>query len=127
MIARTWFGRTKAESAEAYQAYLERTGVADYLATEGNRGVLVLRRVQDGEAHFWFVSFWESFDAVRAFNDDVETARYYEEDEGFLLEMSPTVDNFEVMFWDPRTDLMDQVRERPATILTGLRDAAIIK
>lgn len=92
MIARTWHGRVPAEKADAYAAFLEGSGVRDYRATEGNRGVLVLRRVEGDVAHFLLVTLWDSFDAVRAFaGDDPERARYYPEDDGFLLEKEPHV------------------------------------
>ena len=92
MIARTWHGRVPAEKADAYAAFLEGSGVRDYRAVEGNRGVLVLRRVEGDVAHFLLVTLWDSFDAIRAFaGDDPERARYYPEDDGFLLEKEPRV------------------------------------
>ncbi|HEX7239398.1 MAG TPA: antibiotic biosynthesis monooxygenase [Longimicrobiaceae bacterium] len=97
MIARAWHGVTPEEKGDAYQEYLERTGVPDYRATEGNRGVLVLRRTEAGRAHFLLVSFWESMAAVRAFaGEEVDRARYYPEDAAFLLEMEPAVTHYEV-------------------------------
>ena len=75
MIARTWHGVVPEPKADAYDAYLRRTGIPDLQATPGNRGVYVLRRVRDGEAHFLLISLWESLDAIRAFaGDDVERA-----------------------------------------------------
>ena len=44
MIARVWRGSVAAADGDAYAGYLEETGVADYRATPGNRGVHVLRR-----------------------------------------------------------------------------------
>ncbi len=47
--------------------------------------------------HFVFLSLWESREAIRAFaGDDLEKARYYPEDEHFLLELEPTVTHYEV-------------------------------
>jgi len=42
MIARIWRGETRAEVADPYAAYLDRTGAADCRKTPGNRGVRVL-------------------------------------------------------------------------------------
>lgn len=61
MIARTWHGVVPADKADAYFAYLQRTGVPDLRGTVGNRGVYVLRRIQDGQAHFLLMSLWEYF------------------------------------------------------------------
>jgi heme-degrading monooxygenase HmoA len=98
MIARTWHGMVAAERADEYQTYLEQTGLPDYRATPGNRGVWVLRRTEGNRAHFLLVSLWESIDAIRAFaGDDVEQARYYPEDEDFLLELEPRVTHYEVV------------------------------
>ena len=97
MIARMWFGRTKAEDYDPYLAYLEESGVAELRATPGNRGVMVLRRLDGDEAEFGVVSLWDSLDDVKAFaGEDVEVAHYYPEDERFLLEFEPKVRHFEV-------------------------------
>ena len=97
MIARLWHGAVPAERADAYLAYLEKTGVPDSQATPGNRGVYVLRRLDGKTAHFLFVSLWESFDAISAFaGADVDRARYYPEDPEYLLELEPTVTHYEV-------------------------------
>ncbi|MET0399642.1 MAG: antibiotic biosynthesis monooxygenase [Longimicrobiaceae bacterium] len=97
MIARLWHGAVPADRADAYLEYLNRTGVPDYRATGGNRGVQVLRREEDGRTHFLLVSLWASWDAVRAFaGDDPERARYYPEDDEFLLELEPRVTHYEV-------------------------------
>jgi heme-degrading monooxygenase HmoA len=98
MIARTWHGRVPASKAEAYQAYLLRTGLADYQATPGNRGVLVQRWVEGDVAHFLLTTLWDSVDAIKRFaGEDYERARYYPEDGEFLLEREPSVHHAEVL------------------------------
>jgi heme-degrading monooxygenase HmoA len=98
MIARIWHGTVPTERADAYHQYLLRTGIPDYRSTAGNRGVYVLRRVQGDITRFLLITLWESWDAIRAFaGDDVEQARYYPEDEVFLLELEPTVVHYEVL------------------------------
>lgn len=98
MIARIWRGRTPASGADAYVAYLLATGVEQYGATPGNRGVRVLRRIEGEIAEFVVVSFWESMEAIRGFaGADAETAVYYPEDDRYLLEREPGVAHFEVV------------------------------
>lgn len=98
MIARTWHGRVPAEKAEAYHVYLQRTGLSDYASTPGNLGILVLRRTEGNVTHFTLTTFWESFDAIRRFaGDDYERARYYPEDDDFLLEKEPVVVHHDVL------------------------------
>lgn len=98
MIARTWHGRVPAEKADTYYAYLLRTGLSDYASTPGNRGVHVLRRTEGGVTHFLLLTFWESLDAIKAFaGQDYERARYYGEDDDYLLEREPLVMHYDVL------------------------------
>ena len=98
MIARTWHGRVPAEKADAYHKYLLETGVKGYRSTEGNRGVHVFCRIEDDEAHFLLLTFWDSCEAIKQFaGDDAERARYYPEDADYLLEFEPTVTHYEVL------------------------------
>jgi heme-degrading monooxygenase HmoA len=97
MIARLWHGRVPADKADAYAEYLDRTGIPDYMNTEGNRGVYVLRRKEKDVVHFLLVSLWTDYDAIVAFaGEDYHEARYYPEDREFLLELEPDVIHYEV-------------------------------
>lgn len=101
MIARTWHGRVPATKADAYEAYLRRTGLADLAATPGNRGLLVLRRTDGNVTHFVLTSLWESVESIQRFaGDDYARARYYDEDDEFLLEREPFVTHYEVAEFD---------------------------
>ena len=98
MIARTWHGITDALKADEYLDYLNKSGVPDYQATQGNLGVYVLRRIEGNKAHFLILTLWESEDAIKRFaGSNMEKARYYPEDEQFLLELEPTATHYEVM------------------------------
>ncbi len=99
MIARIWRGETLADRADDYLAYLRETGLSDYVATPGNHGVNVLRRLQGDHAEFVLISYWDSLEAVRAFaGPDIDTAVYYPEDDAFLLRREPGVDHFDVVW-----------------------------
>ena len=76
MIVRIWHGRTPADKGDDYLDYLKRTGVTNYRATEGNRGVYVLRSSENGVADFLLISLWESMDSVRAFAGDSTMTRF---------------------------------------------------
>lgn len=98
MIARTWHGAVPEDKADAYHKYLLRTGIPDYKDTPGNQGVYIFRRVSDGLAHFLLLTIWDSWDAIRAFaGDDPERARYYAEDEEYLVELEPNVTHYDVL------------------------------
>jgi heme-degrading monooxygenase HmoA len=98
MVARVWKGLTPVTKAAQYLEYLRRTGVEECLATNGNRGVLVLQQATaEGTAEFLFVSLWESMDSIRGFaGDEIEKAVYYPEDHEFLLAMEPRVLHYDV-------------------------------
>ena len=98
MIARIWHGITPASKADAYVDFLNKTGVADYRATPGNLGVHVLRRIEGDRAHFLTLTFWDSVEAIKKFaGPDYEKARYYPEDQDFLLEFEEQVTHYEVV------------------------------
>ena len=97
MIARQWHGMTKASKADEYLAFLHRSGIPDYKATPGNRGVYVLRRTEGDCAHFVLISLWDDIASIKKFaGDDYEKARYYPDDSQWLLEFEPTVLHYEV-------------------------------
>jgi len=98
MICRIWHGKTSRGKADAYAAFLQQRAIPDYRSVPGNLDVAVLRR-DDGEVtHFLTVTHWISEQAIRAFaGDDLLKAKYYPEDEGFLLEFEPEVQHFDVV------------------------------
>ena len=101
MIARTWHGRVPTDKADAYYAFLERSGIADYRKTQGNRAVLVLRRADGDVTHYQLTTLWDSLDAIKRFaGEDYERAKYYPEDDDFLLEKEPHVVHHEVLYAD---------------------------
>lgn len=89
MIARVWRGATRAADAEAYAAYVER-------CLEGERA-LVLQRIDGERAEIETIIFFDSLDDVHAFaGDDVERARFYPEDDRYLVERDLTVTHYGV-------------------------------
>ena len=99
MIARTWAGATRASDAEAYVDYLHATGLAEYRATPGNRGVLALRRLTGDRAEFLLVTLWDSEEAIRRFaGEDLERAVFYPEDDRYLIARDERVRHYEVVF-----------------------------
>jgi heme-degrading monooxygenase HmoA len=98
MIARTWHGRVMTAKADAYLAHLKRTGLSEFRSTPGNMGVYVLRRDEDGITHFMVTTLWSSMDSVRsAAGENPDRARYYPQDDEFLLEREPLVTHYDVL------------------------------
>lgn len=97
MICRMWHGRTPRTKADAYASFLLQRAIPDYRSVKGNIDVAVLRRDEGDVTHFLTVTHWQSEDAIRAFaGDDLLKAKYYPEDEDFLLEFEPAVQHFVV-------------------------------
>jgi heme-degrading monooxygenase HmoA len=91
MIARLWKGAVRKQDGDAYAAYMQRTGVAGYVSTPGNRGVWMLRRDLGENTEFLMFTLWDSLESVKAFaGEDYETAVFYPEDERFLVERDLT-------------------------------------
>jgi heme-degrading monooxygenase HmoA len=98
MIARIWRGAVRPEDADEYGGYIARTGLAGYAATPGNQGAWMLRRDTGGLTEFVTFTLWESLDAVKGFaGEDYETARYYPEDDRYLVERDETCAHYEVV------------------------------
>jgi heme-degrading monooxygenase HmoA len=98
MIARTWHGRVPAAKADAYYEYIRQTGLADYRSTPGNLGLVVQRRIEAGVAQFVLTTFWDSVESIKRFaGENYERARYYPEDDEYLLEREPLVTHAEVL------------------------------
>ena len=96
-IMRQWHGRVPTAKARAYREFLLARAIPDYRAVRGNISVHVLERREGEVTHFITLTFWEDLDAIRAFaGDDLERAKYYPEDAGFLLEYEPRVVHYEV-------------------------------
>jgi hypothetical protein len=92
MIARIWHGAVPVAKSEEYLARMRTVALPDYKSTVGNRGAFCLHRVEGDVAHFNMLTFWEDIDAIKRFaGNDFESARYYDFDRSFLIELEPNV------------------------------------
>ena len=102
MIARLWHGRVPTAKAERYRAFLNARAVPDYRSVAGNVSVHILERADGAVTHFVTLTFWEGLEAIRRFaGADAEVAKYYPEDQEFLLEYEPRVVHYEVVGGEP--------------------------
>jgi len=98
MIARRWHGRIPASKAEEYLRLMKDIGLPDYRSTEGNRGAWCLHRRDGDIVHVEMFTLWDGLEAIRRFaGDDVATAKYYDFDPNFLLELESEVTHFDVV------------------------------
>src|SRR3569623_804826 len=103
LILRKWSGVIRTADEAAYVAYIAETGTADYASTPGYRGFqMLLRALDDGRSEVTTLSWWDSLDAIRAFaGEHIEIARYYPEDDRFLLERPLHVEHHRVVDRSP--------------------------
>lgn len=98
MIARTWRGKIPKAKKQAYLEYLKRTGLKDYRSTKGNLGVQIFSKDDFAFTHLYLITFWTSVEAIKQFaGEQYEQARYYPEDNQYLLDPEQLVEHFEVM------------------------------
>jgi heme-degrading monooxygenase HmoA len=93
-----WHGRVPTSKANAYREFVNARAIPDYQSVDGNLSVHILERAEDDITHFITLTFWRDLDSIKAFaGDDVEKAKYYPEDDEYLLEFEPTVLHYEVV------------------------------
>ena len=98
MISRMWHGKVPTSKAEAYREFLNSRAIPDYRSTGGNISVHILERTEGEITHFITLTFWKNLESIKAFaGENIEIAKYYEEDKNFLLEFEPNVVHYEVV------------------------------
>jgi heme-degrading monooxygenase HmoA len=100
IILRRWTGRIRTADEQTYTRYFEQTGARDYGATPGNLGFqMLLRSLEDGTSEITTLSWWSSMRAIVAFaGEPPERARYYPEDDRYLLTRPETVEHHRVAY-----------------------------
>jgi heme-degrading monooxygenase HmoA len=97
MIARIWHGKTSIANFERYTEFLKQVAIPDYEKTVGFKKLSFLRNIKGDEGHFTLITYWENIELIKNFaGDDFEKAKYYPEDDNFLLEFEEHVEHFEV-------------------------------
>ena len=99
IILRRWSSRIRSADEPDYVAYIEATGLKDYRSTPGNLGAqMLMRRLDDGTTEVTTLSWWETMAAITAFaGENPEVARYYPEDDRFLLAKPERVEHHRVV------------------------------
>lgn len=111
MIAREWKCLCPTRHRDAFLLHLERTGVREARETSGYKGHLVLERLdlachagRSGSVEIGLTTFWESWEAVRAFaGEDMDRAVLYPGDERYEIIPDKHVRHYEVLDQHPAT------------------------
>jgi heme-degrading monooxygenase HmoA len=99
IILRRWSSRIRTADEVEYVEYIGQTGLSDYASVAGNLGSqMLLRPLGDGSTEVTTLSWWTSMKSIEAFSGaDVTLARYYPEDDRFLLEKPQFVEHHRVV------------------------------
>ena len=97
MILRSWHGAVPVQFGDAFEQYLQVTGVDEAKALPGNLGVFH-RRVRQGDfEHFFLLTYWDGWESVRQFAGHAPSvAVTYPEDSDYGLVSDPIVLHQEV-------------------------------
>ncbi len=97
MIARIWEGKTNAVHYEEYTTFMKERAIPDYKGTSGFVNLSFLRKLDGDIAYSKLVTYWENMEVIKNFaGDDYSKAKYYPEDEQFLLNFEEHVQHYEV-------------------------------
>ena len=71
--------------------------LSDYQNNEGFVKLEFLCQTKGGVAYFKLITFWENLEVIKNFaGEDYEKAKYYPEDDDFLLDFPEKVEHYEV-------------------------------
>ena len=97
MIARIWHGTTQSEDYEVYTEFMKSKAIPDYQNTIGFKKLSFLRRLENEKGHFTLITYWENLNVIKNFaGEEFERAKYYPEDQHYLLEFEKEVVHHEV-------------------------------
>jgi heme-degrading monooxygenase HmoA len=94
-----WHGRVDSSKSDEYAEFMKQRAVPDYASVEGLQKLLFLRKNEKDVAHFLLVTYWDSMESVKKFaGEQPEKAKYYPEDDQFLLEKEELSALYEVFY-----------------------------
>jgi len=77
----------------------------DYASVEGLQTIYFTRRDEGEVAHFLLITFWDSIESVKKFaGENPDIAKYYSEDDDFLLEKERFSQNNRVFYSSTATE-----------------------
>jgi heme-degrading monooxygenase HmoA len=98
-IMRTWHGEVPIEKADAYEKFMIEKAAPDYGSVEGLIDLYFQRRDEATKAHFLLVTIWDSIASIKHFaGAEPELAKYYLEDDDFLLEKEKYTKMYDIFY-----------------------------
>ncbi|MCK5574232.1 MAG: hypothetical protein KAI28_00385, partial [Sphingomonadales bacterium] len=98
-IMRLWHGKVAIEKADDYEKFMVEKAAPDYGSVDGLIKLYFQRRDEGEEAHFLLVTIWDSLASIKKFaGAEPELAKYYAEDDDFLLEKEKYTTMYDVFY-----------------------------
>lgn len=98
-IMRLWHGEVAIEKADEYEKFMIDRAAPDYGSVKGLIKLYFQRKNEEKKAHFLLVTLWDSLESVKKFaGANPEIAKYYPEDDYFLLKKEKNVSMYEVFY-----------------------------
>ena len=98
-VMRLWHGKVPLDKADEYERFLIERALPDYSSVKGLLKLYFTRRNEGSIAHFLLVTVWDSMESIKRFaGDRPELAKYYPEDDEFLLEKEKYVQHYEIFY-----------------------------
>lgn len=96
-VMRLWHGEVPSEKADEYERFMIEIAAPDYRSVEGLLKMYFQRKDGDETVDFLLVTLWDSIESVKVFaGDNPEIAKYYPEDDNYLLKKEKHVSIYEV-------------------------------
>jgi heme-degrading monooxygenase HmoA len=84
---RLWHGEVAIDKADDYEQFMIERAAPDYSSVEGLLNLYFQRKDDTDKTHFLLVTIWDCLESMKKFSGaDPEIAKYYPEDDVFLLE-----------------------------------------
>ena len=98
-IMRLWHGEVAIEKADDYEKFMVEKAAPDYGSVEGLQNLYFQRKDEETKAHFLLVTIWDSMNSIKKFaGAEPELAKYYPEDDGYLLSKEKQVSMYEIFY-----------------------------
>ena len=98
-IMRLWHGKVAINQADEYEKFMIDKAAPDYTSVDGLLKLYFQRRNENTIAHFLLVTIWDSLESIKKFaGAEPELAKYYPEDDNFLLEKEKHSSLYEIFY-----------------------------
>ena len=98
-IMRLWHGEVAIEKADDYEKFMIDKAAPDYSSVDGLLNLYFQRKNEKTKAHFLLITIWDSLESIKRFaGAEPELAKYYPEDDHFLLGKEKYASMYDVFY-----------------------------